>query len=188
KDAIWIWESVLTSRPYIVAIIANVARGYAILGQSDRAMAWLDRAKRIQPTAASVRSLEVILMARSGQTSRALALARAAIADKLYDYDMANAAFSLAWRAGDWELARRAMHLRMVGWPGTRAEGYFQLGRMYDEGMHDPEQALAAFRQALALASPAERQSFVTAIPARYAARLGLPPGGTGAHTSASKG
>jgi O-antigen ligase len=185
KDAIWIWESVLSSRPNVVAIMANVARGYATLGQTEQAMYWLARAKQIQPRATSVRSLEVILLARTGQSAKALALARSAIDDKVYDYDMANAAFSLAWQARDWDLARRAMHLRMIGWPATRAEGYYRLASMYDQGMHDEEQALGAYRQALAAAAPAERDAFIGAIPPKYAARLGVTPG---AHTSASKG
>ncbi len=39
KDATWIWESVLSSRPYVVAILANVARGYASMGEPAKAMA-----------------------------------------------------------------------------------------------------------------------------------------------------
>jgi O-antigen ligase len=187
KDAIWIWESVLSSRPNIVAIMANVARGYATLGQTDQAMAWLARAKKLQPRATSVRSLEVILLARTGQSAQALALARSAIDDKVYDYDMANAAFSLAWQAHDWDLARRAMHLRMIGWPGTRAEGYYRLAAMYDQGLHDDEQAVGAYRQALAAARPAEREAFIAALPPKYAAKLGVAPAAAG-HTSASKG
>jgi O-antigen ligase len=186
-DAIWIWESVLSSRPHVVAIMANVARGYATLGQIDKAMYWLARAKQIQPRATSVRSLEVILLARTGQGAKALELARSAIADKIYDYDMTNAAFSLAWQAHDWDLAREAMHLRMIGWPGTRAEGYYRLATMYDQGLHDDEQALGAYRQALAAAAPAERAAFIAAIPPKYAARLTTAPAGA-AHTSASKG
>lgn len=188
KNATWIWESVLTSRPNIVAILTNVARGHSNMGDGPRAMVYLERAKAIQPRAPAVRSLEVILLARSGQTARALELGRAAIRDRLYDYDMANATFVLAWRAADWELAREAMRLRMVGWPATRAEGYLQLATMYDQGARDEEQALGAYRQALALATGAERAALAARIPAAYAARLGLAGGGATPQTSASKG
>jgi len=188
KDAIWIWESVVSSRPHVVAIMANVARGYASIGETGKALAWLQRAKAIQPRAVSVRSLEVILLARTGKTEQALALARSAVDDKVYDFDMTNVAFALAWRAGDWDLARRAMHLRMVGWPSSRAEGFLRLATMYDQGMHDQEQALGAYRQALDVANPNERAAMVTAIPPAYAARLGLRPAGNAPQTSASKG
>jgi O-antigen ligase len=48
KDAIWVWESVLASRPNIAAIQLNVARGYLALGQPDRAQPYLERARRIE--------------------------------------------------------------------------------------------------------------------------------------------
>ncbi len=79
RNATWIWESVLGSRPYVVAIITNAARGYASMGQLDKALAYLARAKRIQPGAPAVRSLEVILLARSGDEQRAMQAARQAL-------------------------------------------------------------------------------------------------------------
>ena len=75
KNAVWIWESVLGSRPYVAAIMTNVARGYAQMGQPDQAMAMLERAKVLQPKALSVRSLEVILLSRNGNEPQALAIA-----------------------------------------------------------------------------------------------------------------
>jgi O-antigen ligase len=190
KNATWIWESVLSSRPNVVAITANVARGYTTLGQYDAAKAYLARAKAIQPRAPSVRSLEVILLSRAGQEAQALALARTAIEDNIHDYDMANAAFVLGWRAGDYEFAARAMRLRMVGWPHTRAEGYFELATMYDQGKRDPEQALAAFRQALGAASAAQRAAMLARMPPAYAAKVGAsaPAAPRSPQTSASNG
>jgi O-antigen ligase len=61
RNAVWIWESVLDSRPYVVAIMSNVARGYAQMGQNEKALEYLKRAKELQPKATSVNSLEVIL-------------------------------------------------------------------------------------------------------------------------------
>jgi O-antigen ligase len=189
KDATWIWESVLSSRPHVVAILANVARGHIIMGQPAQALAFLERAKRIQPQAPAVRSLEVILLSRTGKDAPALALARQALADNIYDYDLANAAFALAWRAGDYDLAARAMRMRMAGWPASRADGYFQLGTMYDTGLRDTDQALAAFKQALALATDAERQELLSRIPLAYQAKLGLATDTPAApQTSANKG
>ena len=192
KDATWIWESVLSSRPYVVAILANVARGYVIMGQPAQALAYLDRAKKIQPKAPAVRSLEVILLARTGQDAKALALAREAIAENIYDYDLANAAFALARKAGDYDLAVRAMQIRMAGWPATRAAGYLELGLMYDTGLHEPDRALGAFRQALTLSQGDERQALLARIPQAYVAKLRIsteaPPAPAPPQTSASKG
>jgi O-antigen ligase len=192
KNATWIWESVLSSRPHVVAIMTNVARGYTVLGKPVEAMDYLARAKKIQPRAPAVRSLEVIVLRRAGQEGQALELARQAIADQIYDLDLANAAFVLAWRAGDYEFAAEAIRLRMIGWPATRAEGYLQLGYMYAEGPRDPEQALAAFKQALALVPESQHQAVVQRMPPAYRAMLGYPdaapPAPAAAQTSANKG
>ena len=174
RNAIWIWESVLGSRPHVVAMLCNVAKGYAATGEPQKAWAYLERAKKIQPRAPAVRSLEVILLGRSGQPQKALALARQALADNTYDYDLANSAFILAWRAGDHATAERAMALRMKNWPHTRAQGYLQLGTFYATEVRDTDKAMAAYRQGMALASPQEAAAFRAQIPPQFHAPLGL--------------
>jgi O-antigen ligase len=192
RDATWIWESVLTSRPYIVAIMTNVARGYATLGQMDKAMQYLARAEKIQPHAPAVRSLQVLLYGRAGQEAKALQIARQAIDDKVYDYDLLNASFALAARAGDYELAASSMRMRMIGWPDTRVQGYVQLGNMYATLAKDREKALDAFRRAVLITPQTQRDALLPHIPADYRAPLGLSPSAASpagaAQTSASKG
>jgi O-antigen ligase len=166
RDAIWIWESVLSSRPHVVAIMSNVARGYASIGDSQKALDYLARAKAIQPDAPAVRSLEVILLSRTGQEDKALALARDAFRHNDIDYDMLNATFMLASHAGDYPFAIRAMEMRMAGWPQTRAMGYVQLGNLYTTGLHDPQKALESFRKALELVPPGSRGRLQPEIPA----------------------
>ena len=189
ENATWIWESVLSSRPHVVAIMANVARGYASMGKSAEALEYMERARRIQPRAPAVRSLEVILLSRSGQEARALELARQAIADSIYDFDLANATFWLASRAGDYALADRAMQLRLTGWEQGRVQGYLQLGDMYAKQANEPEKALNSYRQAIALTPEAQRQGVLARIPPHYRSKMGYPDGpATGPQTSASKG
>ena len=71
-NATWIWESVLASRPYVVALLTNAARGHANLGDDAGARAYLARALAVQPDAPSVRSLEVVLLARGGRMIAAI--------------------------------------------------------------------------------------------------------------------
>lgn len=172
-DATWIWESVLGSRPYIVAILTNVARGYSATGQPQQAMEFLQRAKRIQPDAPAVRSLEVVLLARTGQEKQALEQARSSIAQGIEDYDMVNAMFILAWRAHDLALAEQAMQERMRRFPESRPRGYAQLGMMYADLAHDNARALAAFRQGLAATPPAARGPYLQEVPPAFRAQLG---------------
>jgi O-antigen ligase len=186
KDATWIWESVLTSRPYIVAIMSNAARGHATMGHVEEARRYLERAKQIQPRAPSVRSLEMILLLRSGEEAKALDAARASIAENIYDYDMVNMAFHLAARSGDVPLALKAMQLRIVGWPESALAGYVQLGSMFAKT--NTEKSIAYFREALRLAKPEEREAVITQVPPELRATLGLPPAQAMPQTSASKG
>ena len=192
KDAIWIWESVLSSRPHVVAILSNVARGYLSLGQTAKAQEVMEQARKIQPRAPAVRSLEVILLNRSGQPARALQLARESIDANIYDLDLTNAAFVLAQEAGDYPLASRAMELRMAAWPQYRVEGNIQLGNMYAARANDPDKALAAFHQALAFAPQGQRASLLAQIPPAFRERLApsvdVPKSPAAAQRSSSKG
>jgi O-antigen ligase len=192
KNATWIWESVLSSRPYVVAMLTNASRGYITMGNGARAMELLERAKKIQPHAAAVRSLEVILLSRTGQEARALELGRKAIAEKVYDFDLANITFYLAWKAGDFDLAARAIQMRMEAWPHTRVSGLIQLGNMYATPLKDPERALESFRQAMAGVPEGQRESLLPQIPKEFWPKLGFPnsaaPPSPAPHTSASKG
>ncbi|ROZ61580.1 O-antigen ligase family protein [Ramlibacter sp. WS9] len=195
KNATWIWESVLSSRPNVVAIMANVARGYTSMGDMPRALQFMEKAKKIQPRAPAVRSLEVILLSRSGQEARALELARAAIAEKIVDYDLANAAFWLAARARDFDFAAQMIQLRSAGWPQTAVDGSIQLGNMYAIDAKDADKALVAFRQAMAAVPEAQRRSLLPRIPVGYWPKLGFTdaapaasPASSPAQTSASKG
>lgn len=172
-NATWIWESVLQSRPNVVAIISNAARGRSSLGDRDKALAHLEQARRIQPDAPSVRSLEVILLARNGDEAKALALARRAVAEGIRDYDLANAVAVLAWRSGDIPLALRSLEQRMQDYPESRARGHIQMGTIYANELKDSAKAIEAFRAGLALAgSPAEREALLRDVPPALRAQL----------------
>jgi len=119
----------------------------------------------------------VILLARAGESAQALKMAREAIADNVIDFDLANAAFSLAWQAGDFAFAAKAMHLRMDGWPQSRADGYVQLGDLYAKGVKDPAQALDAYKQALALTPEQGRGNLLRHLPPEYLPKLGYANG-----------
>ena len=163
----------MSSRPYVVAIMSNIARGYASMGNADKALEYLDRSKKIQPKASSVRSLEVVLLSRTGQEPKALAMARDALANNIYDYDLVNAAFILGWRGGDFDLALKAMDLRMKDWPTTQVNGYIQLGNMYTTGLKQPAKALESFKKAMELAPAAEHRALLPQIPPAYWPQIG---------------
>lgn len=82
ENATWIWESVLVSRPHVVAILCNAARGHARAGRMDLALDRLARARQLQPAALAVRLAAVDVGTRlaSTQPDQALALIREALA------------------------------------------------------------------------------------------------------------
>jgi tetratricopeptide (TPR) repeat protein len=174
RNATWIWESVLASRPYIVAILANAARGHSAMGEQREALAYLQRARRLQPDAPTVRSVEIVVLARSGQEARARQVAQQAMAAGIVDFDIVNASFVLAWRAHDYASAQRLLQQRMAQWPESRARGEVQMGLMAAEQGHDAE-ALAAFRRGMQEARPQEREELLRQVPPSLRAQALAP-------------
>ncbi|HYD75577.1 O-antigen ligase family protein [Ramlibacter sp.] len=168
RNATWIWESVLQSRPHVVAILTNAARGHAAMRQPERAFEYLARAKAIAPQAPSVVSLEVILLSRFRDAREALPIAREALATGHYDLDLLTNAFVIGWRSGDHELAQRAMQAWLRDYPQERVVAYVQLGLFRLDALHDEGGALQAWRQAYALGTPRQKQGVLQQVPPRY--------------------
>ena len=175
KNATWIWESVAESRPHVVAILSNIARGHSMQGDMDKAWRYLERSKALQPDAPSVRSLEVILLSRSGRNAEALTLADRSMNQGIYDYDLLTAAASLGAEQGVWDTALQALALRNRDWPATAVEGWLRIGRIRDDARNpqrDEGRALLAFQQALDLAQPRDKPAVSADVPAAYRDKL----------------
>lgn len=173
KDAVWVWESVLSSRPYVAAIATNVARGHLALGNLSKSMEYLEKAKFVQPTAVSVRSLEVILLSRTGKEAEALKIAREAYADKSMDLDLMNSAYILGIRASDFPFAIEAMTMRNANVPSQAADGWLKIGGVYDKYFPDEAKAVEAYRKAFEASN--KSQAVLAQIPATYHGRMALP-------------
>ena len=148
KNATWVWESVVGSRPYVVAMMSNIARGHAAVGNVPKALEFLERAKKIQPKAVSVRSLEVILLSRSGKEAEALVAARTAYAENTLDIDMMNAAYVLGVRANDFKFAVEAMEVRNKAYPDQKVDGLIKIGNVQYNFMKDEASAVASYKAA----------------------------------------
>ena len=172
KNAIWVWESVVVSRPYVVAIMSNIARGYAQLGNNAKALEYLARCEALQPKATSVRSLKVVLLSRTGKEPEGALLAKQSMEDGIYDFDLVNAAYVLGMRKGDFDMAIKGMELRNAGWPNLRPDGFIKIGGIYANQKKDDAKALAAFKSALESAPPAEKEAIRKLVPPAYLARM----------------
>ena len=172
KNAIWIWESVIVSRPYVVAMMSNVARGYSQLGNNEKALEFLARCEKIQPKAVSVRSLKVILMSRSGKEKEAAILAQQYMNEGTVDFDLLSAAYVLGVRKSDFDMAIQGLELRNKDWPAGRQDGYLKMANIYVNQKKDDVKAVAAFRAALDATPEKDREALRKQIPPQLLAKL----------------
>lgn len=171
KNAVWIWESVAVSRPYVVAIMSNIARGYAQMGNNEKALEFLARCEKLQPKAASVRSLKVILMSRSGKEPEAAILAKQYLDEGTYDFDLVNAAYVLSMRKGDFDTAIKSMEIRNRYWGNLKNDAFLKMGAIY-AARKEEAKALAAFKSAVEETPEPNKEAMRKQIPPAYLAKF----------------
>ena len=178
QNAVWVWESVVASRPYVVVILANIARGYAQLGNNDQALAYLARCEALQPRSVSVRSLKLVLLSRVGREAEVLSLARTYLQEGTYDLDMLNAAYLLGTQNRDADLVIQSLELRQKSFSGgtiamiDTTDTFLKLADAYAQLKNDDARALAYYKLALEAAPADARETIRQQIPKAFAARL----------------
>lgn len=174
KNALWIWESVLESRPNVVAIIANIARAHLEMGNTELAQAYLKRAEELQPTAPAVKLLSVLILSRTGQLQLAGKQIKALFSDDIVDYESVYLGYMVGARTQDWQLMIQALELRIKRWPTEAVDGWLKLGNIYENkpGVQDDAKALSAYRSAIAATPDARRTETLSKIPQAYRNRL----------------
>ena len=173
ESATAVWESVLESRPYVVIILSNVARGHIHAGNFQKAQQYLARANRLQPTAASLASLEVMLWSRTGKDQDAIRRTRELFKANVFDHDLIQAAYSLGLRNRDPELARQALILGIQAWPAKAADGWLKLGDISNApDTKDEAKALQAYQAAMDVTAPAYKDAIFAKIPPAYQKKI----------------
>jgi O-antigen ligase len=172
KNAVWVWESVVLSRPYVTAMMSNIARGYSQMGNNEKALEFLARCEKIQPKAVSVRSLKVILMSRSGKEKEAAILAQQYMNEGTVDFDLLSAAYVLGIRKSDFDMAIQGLTLRNKDWPASRQDGYLKMANIYLNQKKDDVKAAAAFKGALEATPEKDREALRKQIPPQLLAKL----------------
>ena len=174
-NARWIWESVVASRPYVVAIHTNIARAHAHKGDLASARAALDKARAVQPDAPAVQSMHLLLMAQSGEEARAAGVARALLRDTPRpSIELLNAAYAIGARTRDWPLALLSLERRIDVVPAQAVEAWLRIGHIHADPAAAPDEAraLAAYRAALNAAPEGRREQVLRQIPPAWRARL----------------
>lgn len=167
NNAVWVWESVLSSRPYVVAILTNVARGHAQAGRFAKAREYLERARRIQPEGTSVRSLDVILLTQEGKDQQALEIIKRGLERESFDLDMLMYGFNIAYKTHNFALAEQTVRLMAAKWPARAAEAWMRMGHMWwnaapgqkiEDLAQQRTQATQAYAKGLGAMPPAQRE------------------------------
>jgi tetratricopeptide (TPR) repeat protein len=169
-SALWIFESLVASRPHIPDAWANMVLITLRMKESAKAEAALAQLKRLQPDAARTRALEVQVLAQTGRSAEAARLLHGYLQKGRYEYDLLQAGYSLGTELGDWSLAIESLKQLIAGWPVESMTAYLQLGQIYaGTPLADPAQALAAFQAGLRLTQTAQqRAKFINNVPEPY--------------------
>lgn len=172
RNATWVWETVLGSRPFVVVMLANVARAQLQLGDVGKAQDYLDRARRIQPSAPALATLEVVFLSRVGKEDQAMQRAQKLIEAGIIDRDLMKAAYVMGLRHDNPTLAIQALELGIKTWPNRAVDGWLKLGDIYDSpSTRDEGKALQAYRTALQAAPTNFKNAILAKIPPAYRAR-----------------
>jgi len=174
--ALWIFESLVASRPHIPDVWANMVLITLRMKESAKAEAALAQLKRLEPDSPRTRALEVQVLAQTGRGAEAARLLHGYFKQGRHEYDLLQAGYSLGTELGDWPLAINALQLLIAGWPSEAQTAYLRLGKIFaNTAMADPAQAMAAFRLGLALSLPGQKSAFIFEVPVVFQARLLQP-------------
>ena len=174
-NAVWIWDSVVASRPNVTAIWINLAQGYARLGQTDNAMHALAQVQRLIPGQPVSRALEIVVLSRTGQIDQAEQLLNTYYNQGNFTFEMLQTGLEIAYNTQRWDLAIRSLELRSTTWPALAADSHFRLGLLYGNpstAIHNNAKALAEFKAGLAAVTQAQRAQYRSQVPALYRAQM----------------
>ncbi|MES2878123.1 MAG: O-antigen ligase family protein [Pseudomonadota bacterium] len=171
--AVWIWESIAASRPYVAVIWSNIARAYTQLGENDKAFEALHQWQQLQPDAPGLLALEITLLSRTGREAQSTQLLVNAYEQNQFDFALLQAGYALGLKTHNWSLAIWSLELRNQNWPDKAADGYFRLGEIYAAPeLHDNIKALTAFSAGLAAAPENQKENFRSQVPMPYRTQL----------------
>lgn len=173
KNATQIWESVSESRPYVVALLANMTRAEMQVGNLSMAEQYLNRAVKLQPQSISLKTLEMMLWVRTGREQEAGIRAKELLHTKGITQDLVRTAYFLGMHNRDAALAIEAMEIRITTWPEQAMDGWLKLGNIYaSPEVNDEEKALHSYKAALAATEPQHKDSMRKMIPLRYRTKI----------------
>jgi O-antigen ligase len=166
-------QHIADSRPHIANVWSNLVLARIELQQADAARAALTELERLQPDTARVRSMELLLLSRTGREAEAAQKARDYFAHDVVDFDATLLAYSVGLKLQQWDLVERALRLRAEHWPETAVDSYYRLGQAYAQaGKGFEDRALAAFKEGRNHLPPGELGNYLRQLPTAYRVQM----------------
>jgi O-antigen ligase len=173
NNAVWVWESVLESRPYVFPLLANITRGQMQIGNLAQASKFLERAKAMQPDSPTIGTLDVMLMSRIGKVPAAVLRAKELLRNNVTDPDLLRTAYYLGMRNNDPALAIQALELRIRTTPQQAIDGWLKLGQIYDTSeAKNQTKAIQSYQAAYAAAESNDKDAVLAMIPLIYHSKI----------------
>ena len=173
SNAIWIWESVLQSRPQLAGVMANIVRGYVQTGDPLKAQDMIARMRALRPDSITAHSLEVLLWSRNERKLEAASRASVLLHAGLFDRELVQTAYQLGRQLKQPELVITALKAGIRAWPERAVDGWLKLGDFYlSQELKDEDKAIASYRMAFELSPLAYKPAVQAAIPVEYRDRL----------------
>ncbi len=172
-NAVWMLESIATSRPHVAALWSGLATGYAALGEHQQAEEAFVQVQRLKPDALSTATLHATLLAQAGRGTEAASILNQHFDTQKFDWDMTQAGYAIGYKTENWPLAIRSLELRNSVWPAQAADGFFRLGKLYAEPrVGQVAKALAAFRAGLAAVPEDQKSNYRAQVPSPFNAQM----------------
>jgi O-antigen ligase len=166
-------QHIADSRPHIANVWSNLVLARIELQQAEAAEAALRELARLQPGTARVRSLELLLLSRTGREAEAAIKIRDYFANGVVDFDATLLAYSVGLKLQQWDLVEQGLHLRAAHWPETAVDSYYRLGQAYVQaGAGYEARALLAFQEGLAHVPRDELDNYLRQLPSTYRAQM----------------
>lgn len=173
RNAVWILETLVASRPHVAALWTALAKGYSRLGQHGPATQAMQQVKRLKPNRISTHSLEARLLAEAGHFTKATELINSYYDQGKFDYDMVQVGYEISYKTHDWPLAIRSLELRNRVWPQFAADGHLRLGKIYAEPtLGDKAKALIEFKKGLDAVPAEQKENFRSQVPIQFRAQM----------------
>lgn len=170
KNALWVWESVAESRPYVVTILCNISRAHLELGNQSDSDAFFKRAHELKPEAPAVHSLAVYREVQRGDYPLANQLVASYL--KLHPLDpfLVQLAYQIGNQLGDWSLVLEALQKLIQLQPSNATAAWLHIGGIYADQTKGNSETLArqAYLSALTTVRLEERHHILAVIPPKF--------------------